>query len=338
MKIAYIIYPEVIISNKSNGIRSQAETWAEMLRQEGVEVVLVNNWGNYNWKEYDAIHLFGGGRWVYSIVRRLSTINPNICWSPIYDPSFNSGIKEKIISLMKEYTNDSFKWSYLYQIRKEQRVKKVLTRSLFETDYLNRQFGVPKERMALIPLSCSNFCMPYEKCEKEDFCLHISSIYQSRKNVIRLIEAAKKYNFKLVLAGNKGTDEQYRPIKEAIGANQNIKVLGFISEEDKIELYKRAKVFALPSTSEGVGIAAVDAAFYGCEIVITNIPGPKEYYDGKCIEVNPLDIDAIGKAILSFIKGNKIYQPRLSIYISQSYSGKSIVERLLTLYENLKNV
>ena len=74
MKIAFILYPDVIISNKSNGIRSQAETWAELLRHEGVYVDLVNNWGNYNWKEYDAIHLFGAGRWLFSFVKRLSEL------------------------------------------------------------------------------------------------------------------------------------------------------------------------------------------------------------------------------------------------------------------------
>lgn len=46
---------------------------------------------------------------------------------------------------------------------------------------------------------------------------------------------------------------------------------------------------------EGVGIVAVDAAIYGCEIVITNIGGPKEYYDNMAYTVNPYNIDDIGK-------------------------------------------
>lgn len=335
MKIAFVLYPEVIISNKSNGVRSQAETWAEMLRSVGHEVDYINNWGNYNWDEYDAIHLFGGGRWIYPIVERLSAINSRLCWSPIYDPSFNSVFKDNIVSYIKGCTNKILKWSYLYQVRNELLVKKVLTRSKFETDYLHKKFGVPLDRMALIPLSYSNYCMPYEKCDKEDFCLHISSIYQPRKNVIRLIEAAKKFNFELVLAGNKGSDEQFEPIKEAIGSSKNIKVLGFISEEKKIELYKRAKVFALPSLSEGVGIVAVDAAFYGCEIVVTDIPGPKEYYDGKCIEVNPLDIDSIGKGVIAFMKNKKKYQYDLSMKIQQNYSPELVCMLLTSLYRNL---
>lgn len=335
MKIAYIIYPQVIISNRSNGIRSQAETWAELLRSAGHIVDYVNNWGNYDWKEYDAIHLFGGGQWIFPMIKRLSAINSKICWSPIYDPSVNYSIKDRMISYLGLLTNSMLKWNYLYQVKKELKVKKVLTRSHFETDYLNKMFRVPKDRMELIPLSYSNYCMPYEKCDKEDFCLHISSIYQSRKNVIRLIEAAKKYGFMLVLAGNKGSEEQFKPIRDAIGSSGNIKVLGFISEEEKIDLYRRAKVFALPSTSEGVGIVAVDAAYYGCEIVITDIPGPREYYDGQCIEVNPFDVDAIGNAIMSFVNDETVFQPKLAKHIEKEYASARIAQKLINLYVNL---
>ena len=50
MKIAYIIYPFVIYSNKSNGIRSQAITWANMLIAHGHQVDLINNRGDYDWR------------------------------------------------------------------------------------------------------------------------------------------------------------------------------------------------------------------------------------------------------------------------------------------------
>ena len=64
-------------------------------------------------------------------------------------------------------------------------------------------------------------------------------------------------------------------LKQEIGDYSDIKILGFISEEKKMELYSKAKVFALPSICEGVGIVAVDAAYCGCDIVITNDGCPK---------------------------------------------------------------
>src|SRR5690606_27226277 len=110
--------------------------------------------------------------------------------------------------------------------------------------------------------------------------------------------------FRLVLAGSTGSEEEFRPIKEEIGDATNIEVLGFISEETKLDLYSKAKVFALPSLWEGVGIVALDAAVFGCKIVITKNGGPKEYYNGMAEVVDPLDIDSIGTSILKLLNEN----------------------------------
>lgn len=341
MKIAYILYPQVVISNRSNGIRSQAETWATLLSEKGHEVVCINNWENYNWSEFDAIHLFGGGSWMYVIAKRLHALNNNIIWSPIVDPkdSFQSLLRDKMKCLFNKLSCGVIRTTIYEPTKAISYIKTILTRSKFESDYVRWLYQIPKDKISLIPLSYSPSCTPYNKCVKEEVCLHISSIYQSRKNVVKLVKAARKYGFKLVLAGNKGSDEQFKPIKEAIGDAQNIEVLGFVSEEEKIDLYKRAKVFALPSKIEGVGIVAVDAAYYGCEIVITNIPGPKEYYGGKCIEVDPNDIDSIGSAVMKFINNDLSYQPQLSSAIASELSGDAIINKLIKAYtKNITNV
>lgn len=335
MKIAYILYPEVVISNKSNGIRSQAETWAELLRTKGHEVDLVNNWGDYNWKNYDLIHLFGGGTWISSISKKIYPYNNNIVWSPIIDPSLRMGFYTMFNIIRCGQLLFHYHWRYSDFIDSIPYIKSFFVRSEFEGKHLIKAFRVPENKLSLVPLSYSDSCISYQPSKKEPFCLHISSIYQKRKNVIRLIKAAKKYNFKLVLAGNKGAQKQFQPVLDAIGDADNIEVLGFISEEKKIDLYKRAKVFVLPSLSEGVGIVALDAAYYGCEIAITNIPGPKEYYNGKCLEVNPYDIDSIGSSIKKTLEGEVSYQPELSAHVMKYYSPDAITKKLEEQYYKL---
>ena len=130
-------------------------------------------------------------------------------------------------------------------------------------------------------------------------------------------------------------EEEFAPLKKEIGNSPNIQVLGFISEEEKINLYKRAKVFALPSIMEGVGIVAVDAANYGCEIVITEIGGPKEYYGGKAFVVNPYSVDDIGRAIVEALSGNKSFQPELSKQVHKEFNKKHIAQLLLKEYQSL---
>lgn len=47
------------------------------------------------------------------------------------------------------------------------------------------------------------------------------------------MKASKKYNFRLILAGSKGSDTEYRRIEKEIIGESNIEVLGFISEEKR---------------------------------------------------------------------------------------------------------
>jgi glycosyltransferase involved in cell wall biosynthesis len=334
MKIAYIIYPGAVISGNSNGIKSQARTWGSGLSKLGHNLVEVNPWGNYLWKEFDLIHVFGTGLWVHSFIKSLFIKNKNIVFSPIID-TIQTPFKYKISTYLG--LEKLRLWSPTYTLKKTlPYVKGVFVRSDYEALFLKESMGFSKDKIHKVMLPFDSICEDTNQLVKENFCLHISSIYQDRKNVVRLIKAAKKYNFNLILAGSKGTAEEFLPLKREIGNLENIKVLGFISEEEKIDLYKRAKVFALPSISEGVGIVALDAANYGCDIVITNIGGPKEYYNNMAEIVNPFDIDAIGTSIKKLLQG-KSYQPKLKEYVVSNFNKKSISTKLEREYLNINN-
>ena len=171
--------------------------------------------------------------------------------------------------------------------------------------------------------------------EKEPFCLFAGTMTQPRKNVPRLIEAAKKYDFNLKLVGNKGNAESEARLRQQIGQAKNIEVLGFVSDEELISLYNRTKVFALPSLNEGVGLVALEAAMHGCNIVITNPGGPKEYYkEGTVQLVNPYDVDDIGQAIMRALQDNTS-QPQLRNDLSCNYNVSACVDKLLTYYQSI---
>ena len=52
---------------------------------------------------------------------------------------------------------------------------------------------------------------------------------------------------------------------------------GFVSEEEKLDLYSRTKVFVFPSSREGFGIAVAEALFLGIPVVAWKIPVLKIY-------------------------------------------------------------
>lgn len=322
MKIGFILSYAAFSS--TNGIRSQAISWKNGLEKLNHEVALINMWEDNQWCQYDAIVIFGFSVYSCDFINILSTVHKNILVAPILDPNY-SILALKIYS---RWGNRKLRLTNpYYSLRQvKDKVRAFLIRSNFEKAYLIGGFGIPKEKCHIVPLSCG-ISKPKELFEKEKFCLHISLLCDERKNVKRLIKASKKYGFRLVLAGKLRNQKEKKLLNTWIDSADNIEYRGYVSHEEKMELYTKAKVFALPSTNEGVGIVALEAAAMGCDIVITNLGGPKEYYSNMATVINPYNVDEIGKAICKALD-TKSFQPNLAEYINKNYSIDTISRHL----------
>ena len=332
MRIAYIMYPGACYMGAGDGSKMQAEIWLKELEQKGHQVDRINPWGHYDWKQYDIIHVFGFGLWNYDMIHWGSGINPNFVFSPIIDTNTPMW-KYRLATHFGCSRLRLFSQNYaLRQLKPD--IKLFLARTEYEADYLRQGYGIENKKLAIVPLSYRED--KYDaSIQKEPFCLFAGTMTQPRKNVPNLIKAAKKYGFPLKLVGNKGNKSSESKLRELIGDATNIEILGFVSDEELTLLYNRAKVFALPSLNEGVGLVALEAAIHGCNIVITNLGGPKEYYEkGTAQLVNPYDIDDIGKAILKSMEDNSS-QPMLRETLIQQYNVSTCVDKLISLYQHI---
>lgn len=331
MRIGYICNQGTCVSGASNGIRMQALIWREELVKRGHEVVLINSWDVYDWKSFDIVHSFSFADSI-SFLHELKKRGIKTVCSPIIDSSEN----KILYKLATKWGSKKLRLtSPGYNLRQQSpNIDLFLARTEHEAGYIRDCFDIPYEKVAIVPLSYRSENKEIDFSKKENFCFHVSSITQPRKNVMRLIQAAVKYQFNLVLAGSTGSSISFEPFKKIIEANDNIQSLGFISDEQLENLYTRAKVFALPSLIEGVGLVALEAAMHGCDIVITNVGGPKEYYkEDLAYKVNPLSVDEIGSAVVSALRDTK--QPELKKYISNHYNNDVCVSKLIELYKSI---
>lgn len=316
----------------TNGIASQAFTWKEGLENLGHQVILINMWEKYDWKQFDAVLFYGFSVYSCEFINLLSKVNTNIFVAPILDPDYR-------VELLKLYSYWGCSKLRLtnpyYSFRKiKDKIKAVLVRSDFEKKYLVKGFGFKEEQCRVVPLSFGIQSSFGEVCEKENFCLHISLLCDQRKNVKRLIEASKKYHFSLILGGKLRNDEEEKLLYSWIDGADNIKYLGYLSDEEKLNLYKKARVFALPSLNEGVGIVALEAAALGCDIVITKLGGPHEYYVNMAKVVDPYNMDDIGKAVCELLNG-ETFQPQLANFVTNSYSLDTVSKKLISTLQGL---
>lgn len=321
--------------SRASGVKQQALSWKQGLEEKGIHVTLINCWEDIDWNLFDIILFFEYGGYFREFIELTDNLKSKIALAPIIDADV-SVLKFKFAAKYLGLDNLRLhsKFHDLYLVRNK--VNMFYARSQYEKSFISKGLGVDDSKITIVPLS---YRIPVSKIEasltKEPFCFHVSRPADRGKNVPRLIAAAKKYKFDLVIAGGVNDDNQRRWLMDMISGYPNIKYLGYITDEVLYNYYRKAKVFALPSIYEGVGLAALEAAIFGCEIVITNVGGPKEYFNNMAELVNPYDVDSIGTAIVKLLSGNVVHQPLLSTHISEKFSQEKCT---LTLYNSLLNI
>ena len=324
MKIAIVNSNEAITAH--GGVRVQGIMWREGLVSIGHECVLIDFWQENDWTSFDAIIVLGYGGIIRNFCRNIRPLCKKLVLAPIIDPNWSTCKYKFFAKYWGAHKSVGLTSRFHDLYLAAQRCDLFLARSDFEALYINKCLDVDYDIIKWVPLSIRTAILD-EMPHKERFALHVSRLASANKNVARIIEAAIKFNFPLKLAGFLNGEKELKWLHGLIDGHSNIEYLGVLSDEELCELYKRAKVFALPSTNEGVGMVALEAAGFGCEIVLTNVGAPKEYFKGKARLVDPYSVDEIGQAIVKSLDEG-YSQPELLKFVSENYSLEACSKRL----------
>ncbi|MAG60041.1 glycosyl transferase family 1 [Candidatus Woesebacteria bacterium] len=133
------------------------------------------------------------------------------------------------------------------------------------------------------------------------FILFVGTI-QPRKNLIRLIKAFSMLPQKdlgLVIAGKLGW--LYGKILESpkrFGVEDRVVFLGRVSDSELPGLYKKAKVFVIPSLTEGFGLPILEAQAAGVPVVASKKGALPEVAGKGALFVNPKSVKSIRSGLM----------------------------------------
>ncbi|HAV14967.1 MAG TPA: hypothetical protein DCX25_01435 [Candidatus Pacebacteria bacterium] len=139
---------------------------------------------------------------------------------------------------------------------------------------------------------------------REPYIVYVGTI-QPRKNIARLVKAfekvkqKKKYaDLSLVIAGKVGwmADDVMHAIQHSL-VKHHVKLLGFVTEEQKLTLYKHAVAAVLVGLYEGFGIPPLEAMLAGTVPLVSNTASLPEVVGGTGVQVDPLNSDDIARGI-----------------------------------------
>ena len=144
-------------------------------------------------------------------------------------------------------------------------------------------------------------CVPQRLHQYSDCVLCVARI-EGRKNQLSLIRALSDLPLTLVIAGRPAANQAryVRAVHEAAAHARvaRVHVIGEISHADKVALMRLAQVHALPSWMETTGLSSLEAAFCGCNLVVSPNGDTRDYFDGHAEFCDPASEDSIRAATL----------------------------------------
>jgi glycosyltransferase involved in cell wall biosynthesis len=173
-----------------------------------------------------------------------------------------------------------------------------LQRDLGVTVAADRVFKVPNgvDVAFFDPSQVDRDAPPPHLAECRDCVLCVARI-GGPKNQLTLVRAARTLPFKVVIAGAAGPNQRRYWQRLARESGANVRLVGFVTEEEKRWLYHLARVHVLPSWMETTGLTSLEAAAMGCNLVITDKGDAREYFDGFAEYCDPADEGSVAAAI-----------------------------------------
>jgi alpha-1,3-rhamnosyl/mannosyltransferase len=179
---------------------------------------------------------------------------------------------------------------------------------------LIERHGVAPDRVTAVPLAARALFRPVpadgaalrvvpDGLAHRRYVLSVGTI-EPRKNLDAVVGAYSaltddfRRRFPLVIVGMKGwLTSRLESLIEAGVRSREIRVLGYVDDEELARLYASARMLIYPSLYEGFGLPPLEAMASGTPVITSNVSSLPEVVGDAGIQVDPYDVDALREAI-----------------------------------------
>lgn len=197
-----------------------------------------------------------------------------------------------------------------------------------------------------IPNGCDHSIFKFKEKTKNELpqLLFVGRLV-TQKGVDRLMEIAlnlkKRINFNLIIAGDGPKRKSMEQFCLRHNLTSNCTFLGKVDHEDIVELYQKSDILIVPSVSEGMSLAVLEAVFSHLYVITTNVSGMNEIITheeiGKIV-INPISEFFANEVVyyLNNIKHSKLSVNNSSrIKLIDLYDWSTISTKYTNIIRNL---
>ena len=144
--------------------------------------------------------------------------------------------------------------------------------------------------------------------------------------------------FRLLVCGSGKEEQALRKYVLNNSLQDVVLFKGMLKRSEFIFELSNSAVFVFPSIEETFGLTGAEAISCGVPVVITNTSGPRDYFfDGAGIQVDPNNIEHIGKAMVDLVDGSQPDREKLHARIKNHLGYDSFSGKMMDQYTTLLN-
>jgi len=338
MRILIGSYPAVTILE--GGILTQATSLQRELVKLGHEAVLFQSWERYDLRAWDWFYLVGAHVGTVHLARAVKSLGVKLAVSPVF-------FSRRKAAALNWRTAWGEMWSEVGGSASEASYTKevcavadlVLPNSKAEADLVTRGFGIPANKVSVVPNGCDEWFHDAKpeafvrEHGKKDFALYVGHMGLGRKNLLVLLKAMQQVDCPLVIIAKILDNDYARRCRDAAKQVKDCLIIPALRQDSVIlaSAYAACGTFCLPSLFETPGLAALEAGLAGAKIVITKYGGTQEYFADMARYVEPGDVTGLRAALRASLAGPK--DTRLREHIRGSFLWRHAAQRLVDCLE-----
>lgn len=207
------------------------------------------------------------------------------------------------------------------------------------------KYSQTKAKISIIPLGIKHMrkSKGLNSPPHKPYLLYLGTI-EPRKNLEMLIDAFEELKnnhripHKLIIAGEIGW--KAKKIIKKIKQNKDIILTGYLTENQKINIYKNADIFIYPSLYEGFGLPPLEAMSYGIPVICSSNSSLKEIFGNNALLFDSKNPKKLKTQILKLLK-NKSLHKKLSTSgnaFAKQFTWEKTAKKTLKAFEEITKI
>ena len=169
-----------------------------------------------------------------------------------------------------------------------------------------------------------------------DFLLCVTRLVPG-KGLETLVEAFRgvETSAELVIAGDADHVEEFKQaLKASAAEDARIRFIGFAEKTDLCALYSTARLFVFPSEAEGMPMALLEAMWFDCPCLVSDIPENTEVLEGHGMTFAVGDVAALREELQSACNTWPVREGTRAV-VAASHDWERVADETLRVYEGV---